>query len=191
MRAIKGYYARYWVTKLGDVYDLLRFKKVKQEMSKYGYMVVRLLEYPFEEPALEYDSNGWSYCRRDILVHRLVAETYIKRESPWWTIVNHMNCVNIDNSVCNLEWVSPKENVRHAYVMGRYNGGKFGHKISYFSTYSVTTDKGVYNKYAGIKNGKVATGYMNKGSFYPSYKSHNHSGKERVVKLTWDKVRER
>ena len=50
-------------------------------------------------------------------VHRLVAETFLenvegKRE------VNHMNGDILDNDVTNLEWVTPSENVQHAYRTG-------------------------------------------------------------------------
>ena len=170
MKMIKGYYARYWVSQSGNVYDILKLKRVDSEMNTSGYMHVRLLEYPFKEPVIEYNDKGWSYCKQDKLVHRLVAEAYIPCKSPWWTHVNHMDCNTLNNSVSNLEWVSNRENLRHAYIMGRYNGGRFGQKISQFSVYSVVTDKGTYNKFAGIKKGKIATGYMTKGKFYPNYK---------------------
>ena len=55
--------------------------------------------------------------KKDRHVHRLVAESFIsnpnaKRE------VNHINGVRHDNRVCNLEWVTHKENYEHACSMG-------------------------------------------------------------------------
>lgn len=54
------------------------------------------------------------------MVHRLVAKTFlqnIKNKKQ----VNHKNCNKLDNHFLNLEWVSPKENIRHAIKKGRYN----------------------------------------------------------------------
>ena len=53
------------------------------------------------------------------LVHRLVAETWIDNPIPnYYTQVNHINGDKTDNSVENLEWVSPSQNLRHAFRTG-------------------------------------------------------------------------
>ena len=58
-------------------------------------------------------SNG-SY-----LVHRMVAETWIDNPNPnHYTQVNHINGDKDDNRVENLEWVTPSQNIRHAYRTG-------------------------------------------------------------------------
>lgn len=179
MKMIKGYYARYWVSQSGNVYDILKLKRVEQRMATNGYMSVSLRTRPIGGVYCGTNEDGEPVRRYYdwFLVHRLVAETCIPNESPWRTHVNHKNCVNLDNSVSNLEWTTNKENIRHAYIMGRHTGGRFDRKMSQFSTYSVATDKGTYNKFAGIKNGQIATGYMNKGLFYPNYKNENSKRK--------------
>lgn len=68
--------------------------------------------------------DGYFYVRlcKDTIstrksIHRLVAETYIpnldnKKE------VNHIDGNKRNNNVSNLEWVTPKENMRHAWETG-------------------------------------------------------------------------
>ena len=54
-------------------------------------------------------------------VHRLVAITHISNDNPERTQVNHRSLNLEDNSVTNLEWVTPLENVIHSEIMRRDN----------------------------------------------------------------------
>lgn len=63
------------------------------------------------------------YKQKNISVHRAVALAFIpnpdsKRE------VNHINGNKKDNAVENLEWVTPKENMRHAISIGHIRKSK-------------------------------------------------------------------
>jgi hypothetical protein len=51
-------------------------------------------------------------------IHRLVAEAYIEKNIYIKTEVNHINGIKYDNRVDNLEWVTHKENVQHAFDTG-------------------------------------------------------------------------
>lgn len=55
--------------------------------------------------------NGKHY-RKDL--HRLVAETFIPNHNES-DEVNHIDGNRLNNNVSNLEWVTNKENIRHAF----------------------------------------------------------------------------
>ena len=52
-----------------------------------------------------------------VKVHRIVAETYIPNPNQL-PQVNHIDGDKTNNTVANLEWVSAKENMRHAHRTG-------------------------------------------------------------------------
>ena len=78
---------------------------------------------------LSYKCVGGKFgSKNKVLVHRLVAETFIPNPHNL-TDVNHINGDKTDNSVSNLEWSSHEDNVRHAWQTG------------------LMTNSGVQNKY--------------------------------------------
>ena len=58
--------------------------------------------------------------------HRLVAEHFVENPDPLThTQVNHIDGDRYNNKAENLEWVTPKQNVKHAYNTGlKTNAGE-------------------------------------------------------------------
>lgn len=55
--------------------------------------------------------------KKHFLIHRLVAEAFI--ENPFCkTEVNHIDGNKLNNNVCNLEWNTYSENLKHAFATG-------------------------------------------------------------------------
>jgi hypothetical protein len=105
MRNIKEKgYEHYLVDENGKVYNSLSGRELKSHPNKNtGYMTVVV-------------NNGIK--AKACYVHRLVAEAYIKNPLSL-PQVNHINHIRSDNSVSNLEWVTPKQNMHHRIKSGR------------------------------------------------------------------------
>ena len=68
---------------------------------------------------VKYD-NAKGYYRvrlknKDAYVHRLVADAFIENNNKDRVEVNHINGNTHDNRLCNLEWVTHSENMKHAF----------------------------------------------------------------------------
>lgn len=81
-------------------------------------------------------------------LHRLVAEAYISNPENK-TQVNHKDGNKLNNHVSNLEWVTGKENVQHAYATGLAKCAKgFDNKLSKLTKEDVTYIKSNYIPYS-------------------------------------------
>lgn len=95
----------YVVTSDGEVYSH-NGKKMFQAKTKLGYMTIRVQK---------------NLKRKKILVHRIVANAFVEGKTKERRFVNHKNGVKSDNRAENLEWCTPKENIRHAHATGLCN----------------------------------------------------------------------
>ena len=101
-----NYETIYNVSNLGRIYnrDTARILKPVPDKRK-GYLMVYL----------RLGKEHYARCR----VHRLVAQYFIENPDPKnKTQVNHKDGDKTNNAASNLEWVSPKENVNHAFSTG-------------------------------------------------------------------------
>lgn len=106
MTDIPGMEGRYAVTRDGRVWSYPNCSRragrwLAPTVGKYGYAYVTVCFY------------GKPTTKK---IHRLVAETFIPKNGK--PHVNHKNGNKLDNSVENLEWVTPKENKQHAWRTG-------------------------------------------------------------------------
>lgn len=134
---IPNYKDRYLINERGDVYSLFSKRLLKPKIDKYGYLVIAL------------SKNGKT---RYFGVHRLVAITFIPNieNKP---CVNHINEVKTDNRVCNLEWVTVKENDNHGTRNARMARSK-----KKKSVIQMDLSKNIIAIHDGIKDAQRNTG---------------------------------
>tara|TARA_R100000655_G_scaffold110133_1_gene168149 strand:- start:58701 stop:59399 length:699 start_codon:yes stop_codon:yes gene_type:complete len=126
IKKVRGF-ENYYVSKNGDVFSTWHgtMKKMTLQLHKSGYYSIRL-------------SRGLRDYQ-GFMVHRLVAEAFIENPEDLPT-VNHKNGIKTDNRVENLEWMTYKENNRHAWDIGLCDGRR-----------------GVNNHFSKISEGDVRT----------------------------------
>lgn len=87
---------RYAVSNMGRVFSFRRMGCLRPHVRKDGYRSV-------------------SIGGHEILVHRAVAYAFLSVPSTGKTQINHKNGHKDDNRLVNIEWVTPSQNVLHAY----------------------------------------------------------------------------
>jgi hypothetical protein len=93
----------YTIDETGKVYSTIHNRYLQPCVNKGGYYQVSLY-------------TGYKSFKTKKL-HRLVAEAFIHNPHNLST-VNHINGDKSDNSVGNLEWLSPADNNKHAFSTG-------------------------------------------------------------------------
>lgn len=99
-----GYH--YYATDDGHIYSEHLKRNISEYFDKDGYKKVRL-------------SNG-DGSRKVFSVHRLILETFQPNPHSNELQVNHKDGDKTNNKLSNLEWVTCKQNINHAYNLGLY-----------------------------------------------------------------------
>ena len=130
---IEGYEGIYQISNFGIVKSVSRYIKNKHNTltltkekimklcnDKDGYKLVSLMK------------NGNSKTCR---VHFLVSKVFLNKKTNESDVIDHINNIKYDNRVCNLQYISLRENVskdrkNKNNFLGIYkNGNKFSAKI--------------------------------------------------------------
>ena len=103
MQTIKDF-ENYLITKDGDIYRNITYRKLKCSSDKNGYLKIRLL-----------NKSG----RKSMFLHRLLAIQFIPNplNKPF---INHIDGNKSNNKLNNLEWCTHKENMKHAWDNNLY-----------------------------------------------------------------------
>jgi len=101
-------FSGYFITRDARVFSSKRGNKLKQ------------MKFPYDEScgyrraAIVNDLGA----KKSMLLHRLVALTFLHDSYAEGKEVNHIDGNKLNNHVDNLEWVTRTENLKHAYKLG-------------------------------------------------------------------------
>lgn len=94
----------YLVSNSGLVYSKKRRISLKPVLGTRGYYKITM-----------YYPEG---IKKTVLIHKIVAETFLGPRPTPGHEVNHKSGIKADNSSDNLEWTTSSENKKHAFKMG-------------------------------------------------------------------------
>lgn len=101
-------YPNYGILEDGSVFNIKRGNIISTTETRDGYITVKVV------------NKDKKRCNKR--VHRLVASAYLPNFENNKTEVNHKDFDTRNNSVDNLEWVTPSENMSYSLYNGRGTG---------------------------------------------------------------------
>lgn len=105
-RKIPDFNPEYWVSCIGDIYSEYSRRILQGTITKRGYRHMKI--------------RGAMY-----MAHRMVGWAWVSNpdKKPF---INHIDGNKLNNHPSNLEWVTCKENLQHAWATGLMNhaGGR-------------------------------------------------------------------
>lgn len=112
----------YQVSNLGNVKSISRVKTFKHpvtnKITSFNFKEVILKPYITKKGYLRLSLALKDKTKKNFSVHVLVAKTFIENLDSSKIHVNHINGIKTDNSLENLEWVTPSENTLHSFKLG-------------------------------------------------------------------------
>lgn len=120
-RPVAGFEKYYQISNLARVKSNDRIiKRGNGEYKKPGRILKQI---PNSKGYMRVQLNGNGVSKRTF-VHRMVAIAFVSNPNNK-PHVNHMDSNHTNNSSSNLEWVTHKENIRHAINKGRFDESFF------------------------------------------------------------------
>jgi hypothetical protein len=120
-RPIVGYEGLYEVSNKGRVKSLakswLNGRKNSNVFTKNETILKKYIQKNGYERIVLRSNN----TKKDLLVHRVVAITFIPNPNNK-PAVNHIDGNKLNNNIYNLEWVTYKENSKHSFITGLNKG---------------------------------------------------------------------
>lgn len=112
IKPIPGHELKYGATADGKIFSYPRYRVphgrfINGWINKYGYRTVKIT-------LIKKDDE------KNYLVHRLIAKTFLNNYSDD-LCVNHIDGNKLNNSINNLEMVTSRENMIHAFKIGLVN----------------------------------------------------------------------
>ena len=113
-KPVVGYEGLYEINNKGEIKTIKSGRIIKYFKNKDGYLSCKLSK----------KSKTKTY-----LVHRLVAQAFIPNpeNKPY---VNHKDSNRLNNTLNNVEWCTPLENVKHMIISGRSTYKKGSNNIN-------------------------------------------------------------
>jgi hypothetical protein len=131
MKDVPGFEGKYAVTENGDVWSYRRGKWLKPSPS-HGYPMVNLTLGDLPRPT-KGKKTGRKATQKAYRVHRLMHLAFFPDSVG---VINHKDGNKLNNHISNLEVVTQKKNVQHAFANGLMKPARRFGELNHNSTIS-------------------------------------------------------